>query len=66
MDKLKARVHKNRYRYNVLVTYQGKQIPVGRTITDGETSTYKLLQWNTKEEAEGYILENNDRLELVK
>ena len=55
MEKLKARVRKNRYRYNVFVTYQGKQMPVGRTITDGETSTYKLLQWNTKEEAEGYI-----------
>lgn len=66
MEKLKARVYKNRYRYNVLVTYQGKQMPVGKTITDGDKSIYKLLEWSTKEEAERYILDNKDRLELVK
>lgn len=66
MEKLKARVYKNRYRYNVLVTYQGKQMPVGKTITDGDKSIYKLLEWSTKEEAERYILDSKDRLELVK
>lgn len=66
MEKLKARVYKNRYRYNVLVTYQGKQMPVGKTITYGDKSIYKLLEWSTKEEAERYILDNKDRLELVK
>ena len=64
-NKLKARVHKNRYKYNVLVTYQGKQMPVGKTISDGDISTYKLLEWNTREEAIEYILSNSDRLELV-
>ena len=39
---------------------------IRKGVIDGETSTYKLLQWNTKEETEKYILENKDRLELVK
>ena len=41
-------------------------MPVGKTITDGDKSIYKLLEWSTKEEAERYILDNKDRLELVK
>lgn len=70
MTKLKAKVVKNRLnKYNVFVNYEGRDMPVGKTLTGDDINkykaTYKILEWNTKGEAVDYILNNNDRLELV-
>ena len=63
MTKLKARVVKNRLnKYNVLISYQGKEMLVGRTI---HKDNYEILEWPTKEGALEYIFANRDRLELV-
>lgn len=68
--RLKAKAVKNRLnKYNVFLTYEGREMPIGKTLTgedvDKYKATYKLLEWSTKEEAVDYILNNNDRLELV-
>lgn len=58
MTKLKARVVKNRVnKYNVLISYKGKEMPVSKD--------RKILEWQSKEGAQEYILANRDRLELV-
>ena len=63
MTKLKARVVKNRLnKYNVLISYRGKEMPVGMTI---HKDNYEILEWKTKEGAQEYIFANRDRLELV-
>lgn len=64
MDKrLKARAVKNRLnKYNVVVHCDGRYMPMGQTF---DAETYRLLEWDTKEEAIEYILSRNDRLELV-
>ena len=69
-DKLKAKAVKNRLnKYNVIVNYEGKLMPVGITLTGDDIAKYKadykLLEWDKKGEAVDYILSNNDRLELV-
>lgn len=58
MRKLKARAVKNRVnKYNVLISYQGKEMPV--------SENREILEWPTKEGAQEYIFANRDRLELV-
>ena len=58
MVKLKAMVVKNRLnKYNVVISYQGKEMPV--------SEKGKILTWNTKEGALEYIFANGDRLELA-
>ncbi|MEW9079835.1 hypothetical protein [Terrisporobacter glycolicus] len=62
--KLKAKVVKNRLnKYNVIVNCEGRDMPMGQTF-DGDT--YRLLEWDTEDEAIEYILNRNDRLELVR
>ena len=58
MVKLKARAIKNRLnKYNVVISYQGKEMPVSKN--------REILEWKTKEGALEYIFANRDRLELV-
>lgn len=58
MVKLKARAVKNRLnKYNVLISYQGKEMPVSKNS--------EILEWPSKEGAQEYIFANRDRLELV-
>ena len=62
MSKLKAKAVKNRKnKYNVHAELDGQYMPIGETIG----SYYKLLEWDTEEEATQHILDD-DRLELVK
>ena len=62
-EKIKGRVVKNRLnKYNVIISYRGKEMPVGMTI---HKDNYEILEWPTKEGAQEYIFANRDRLELV-
>ena len=63
MIKLKARAVKNRLnKYNVIISYQDRDMPVGMTISK---DSYEILEWDNKEGALEYIFTNGDRLELV-
>lgn len=62
--KLKAEVVKNRLnKYNVIVNCEGRDMPMGQTF---DADTYRLLEWDMEDEAIEYILNRNDRLELVR
>lgn len=64
MDKLKARAVKNRLnKYNVIVNCEGRDMPMGQTF---DVETYRILEWDTEDEAIEYILSRDDRLELVR
>lgn len=60
--KAKLRYNKGTDSWNIFIEVDGRDIPVGTTLSKGEPAFYKTTEFNTKEDAIDWI--NNSPFEL--